>query len=89
LALVKRHLVSATCFWRGNALNGFWQQNGDNDSFSTQWSEAEAEAERDVASGRSGAAWLGAARAAVTAASPFHIEKYYFVGAKPVKKLGI
>jgi hypothetical protein len=82
LALVKRHLVSATCFWRGNALNGFWQQNGDNDSFSTQWSEAEAEASGDVASGRSGVAWQGGAL-------PFHIEKYYFVGAKPVKKLGI
>ena len=84
MALVKRHLVSATCFWRGNALNGFWQQNGDNDSFSTQWSEAEAEA-GDVA--RSGVARRCAA--ATGAAPPFHIEKYYFVGAKPVKKLGI
>ena len=69
-------------------MNGFWQQNGDNDSFSTQWSEAEAEA-GDVASRRSGVARQGAARAVGAAASPFHIEKYYFVGAKPVKKLGI
>ena len=88
MALVKRHLVSATCFWRGNALNGFWQQNGDNDSFSTQWSEAEAEA-GDVVSGRSGVARRCAAAAAGAAAPPFHIEKYYFVGAKNVKKLGI
>jgi hypothetical protein len=63
-------------------LNGFWRQNGDNDSFSTQWSEAEAEA-RDVVSGRR-AKWQGAAQP-----PPFHIEKYYFVGTKPVKKLGI